>query len=84
MRYCSETIVTGAVLPVWKKLGGLASSGGGRMADVFSKTRIVRTKTDDGQRLVGMAIDGVDEQALWAALGGGGGGDGGMEDEHVL
>ena len=64
-------LVTGAVLPVWKKLGGLASSGGGKMADVFSKTRIVRAKTDGGRRLVGMAIDGVDEQELLAALGGG-------------
>jgi hypothetical protein len=38
-RYSAETIVTGAVLPVWKQLGALAGAGrgGGHMGAEFSK-----------------------------------------------
>ena len=43
----------------------------------YGETKIVRARTDDGRRLVGLAIDGVDEQELLVALeGDGGGGDG--------
>jgi hypothetical protein len=47
-------------------LGALTASGTRHMADVFqkNKTRIIRAATDDGQRLVGLAIDGVDEEQL--------------------
>jgi|AntAceMinimDraft_5_1070358.scaffolds.fasta_scaffold26644_2 hypothetical protein len=46
------------------------------MGSTFSKIKIVRTVTEDGQRLVGLAIDGVDEQELVSALEGEGEGEG--------